>query len=163
MGVTKAVTKKAMPTPKGKGKFGMKAPPKSMPPVSTKKASAGVFKDTGKNRRFFWDPIFGDDAKGTMFEDMKFDQIHIEKSVVEDTFAKAPPKEKSSVPKQTIIQLLPNPKRSYNMNIALSKFSNYTFHEMRQAIINLDADVSIIVHLLIKWRTSFHFHVYPLY
>ena len=42
-----------------------------------------------------------------------------------------------------IIQLMPDSKRAYNMNIALSKFNNYTFQELREAVIDLNPQVRV--------------------
>lgn len=42
-----------------------------------------------------------------------------------------------------LIQLLPDSKRAYNMNIALSRFNNYSFQELRDAIIDLNPKVEI--------------------
>lgn len=54
-----------------------------------------------------------------------------------------------------IIQLLPDSKRAYNMNIALSKFNNYSYQELREAIIDLNPKVRrsvffLCVHSLLR-------------
>ncbi|UKK02778.2 hypothetical protein MACK_002875 [Theileria orientalis] len=139
--------KKAPPPPGGK-----KAPPLLKgkgPPVPPGKKGMGKaakkapVKAVESNvRRFFWDPIFGDDAKDTMFTKQMI-APKVESANIEESFAKAAPKQKDKAQesKPKFIQLLPDSKRSYNMNIGLSKFSKHTFNEIREAIVHLDPNI----------------------
>ncbi|UKJ89783.1 hypothetical protein MACJ_003037 [Theileria orientalis] len=148
--------KKTPPAPAGK-----KAPPppggKKAPPALKTKGPPGALGKTGmlkgakkspvkavesKVRRFFWDPIFGDDAKDTMFT-KHIVAPKVETESIEVSFAKTAPKQKDSAQesKPKFIQLLPDSKRSYNMNIGLSKFSKHTFDEIRDAIVHLDPNI----------------------
>lgn len=131
--------KKAPPAIKGKGIKGPPPPPGPSPALKVKqKTKSTVSVDNSKTRRFFWDPIYGDDVKGTIFAKQKITPT-IKKPELEESFAKSAPKEKEQAStKPKMIQLLPDSKRSYNMNIGLSKFSKYTFKELREAIIDLD-------------------------
>ncbi|CDU19647.1 uncharacterized protein PY17X_1248800 [Plasmodium yoelii] len=144
-------------TPKGKGgkkgapKF-MKGPPKGAQggavvgksKFSIKKNQA---KDDGKTKRFFWEALFENDIPGTLFEDKKnlITKIEIEKESVEKCFTKIVAKKEGGtelkIKKPKVIQLLPDSKREYNMSIALSKFNNYTFKEIRDAIMNLNPSI----------------------
>ncbi|CXI84444.1 formin 1, putative [Plasmodium berghei] len=144
-------------TPKGKGgkkgapKF-MKGPPKGAQggavvgksKFSIKKNQA---KDDGKTKRFFWEALFENDIPGTLFEDKKnlITKIEIEKESVEKCFTKIVAKKEGGtelkIKKPKVIQLLPDSKREYNMSIALSKFNNYTFKEIRDAIMDLNPSV----------------------
>lgn len=136
------ILKKAPPAMK-------KGAPKGLPPPAMKKGlptkvrasgSASLI-DNAKVRRFFWDPIFGDDAKGTLFACPK-GMPNVEKPDIEEAFAKAVPKAKVSVStKPKAINLLPDSKRAYNMNIGLSKFSKYTFKELKDAVMGLDPTI----------------------
>ncbi|AFZ81347.1 formin 2 domain-containing protein [Theileria equi strain WA] len=130
--------KKAPPAIKGKGMKGPPPPPSPSPLLKAKQKTKSTVADNSKTRRFFWDPIYGDDVKGTIFTKQKITPS-IKKQELEESFAKSVPKEKEQVStKPKMIQLLPDSKRSYNMNIGLSKFSKYTFKELREAIIDLD-------------------------
>ncbi|KYO02503.1 formin 1 [Plasmodium gaboni] len=149
-------------TPKGKGgpkaKGGKKGPPAFMkgPPKNVKGALAvgktkfsklTKAKDEGKTKRFFWEALFENDIQGTLFEDKKefISKIAIEKESVEKSFAKAVSKKddekETKIKKPKVIQLLPDSKREYNMSIALSKFNNYTFKEIRDAIMELNPKI----------------------
>ncbi|BAM41989.1 uncharacterized protein TOT_040000368 [Theileria orientalis strain Shintoku] len=153
----KEVAAKKMPPPPGAKKAppppgGKKAPPplktKGPPGVPGKKGipkggkKAPVKAVESNVRRFFWDPIFGDDAKDTMFT-KQIVAPKVESADIEESFAKAAPKqkEKAQESKPKFIQLLPDSKRSYNMNIGLSKFSKHTFNEIREAIVHLDPNI----------------------
>ncbi|CDJ39733.1 hypothetical protein ETH_00024605 [Eimeria tenella] len=96
-------------------------------------------KDEGKTKRFFWDPLFADDVPGTVFQ--KRESFPVKKEDVEETFAKLAPKAKTEVKKPKVLQLLPDSKRSHTMNIALAKFSNYSYQELREAIIDLNPKI----------------------
>ncbi|KAF5153257.1 Formin Homology 2 domain protein [Theileria parva strain Muguga] len=133
--------KKGPPLLKGKGP--LPPPSKGGFGKAAKKAAPGKPVVDSNLRRFFWDPIFGDDAKDTIFSTQKLRPI-VEVAQIEQSFAKATPKAKDKAvekAKPKFIQLLPDSKRSYNMNIGLSKFSKYTFNEIREAIIHLDPNV----------------------
>ncbi|XP_953208.1 uncharacterized protein TA09030 [Theileria annulata] len=156
----KEVAAKKAPPPSGKKAppppgFGKKGPPLlkgkgPLPPPSKggfgkapKKGAPGKPVVDSNLRRFFWDPIFGDDVKDTIFATQKL-KPRLEASHIEESFAKATPKAKDKAvekAKPKFIQLLPDSKRSYNMNIGLSKFSKYSFNEIREAIIHLDPNV----------------------
>ncbi|SCM25602.1 formin 1, putative [Plasmodium chabaudi chabaudi] len=143
--------------PKGKGgkkgapKF-MKGPPKGVQggavagksKFSIKKNQA---KDDGKTKRFFWEALFENDIPGTLFDDKKdlISKIEIQKESVEKCFTKIVTKKEGGtelkIKKPKVIQLLPDSKREYNMSIALSKFNNFTFKEIRDAIMNLNPSV----------------------
>ncbi|OEH75059.1 formin homology 2 domain-containing protein [Cyclospora cayetanensis] len=71
----------------------------------------------------------------------KREAFHVKKEDVEETFAKLAPKAKTEVKKPKVLQLLPDSKRAYNMNIALAKFSNYSYQELREAIIDLSPKI----------------------
>ncbi|CRH00354.1 formin 1, putative [Plasmodium relictum] len=153
------VVKVSKETPKStKTKGGKKEPPKFMkgPPKNIKGgpilgkgkvAKMKNVKDEGKTKRFFWEALFEDDIKGTLFEEKKdlIKKIAIEKENVEKCFAKAVSKKEetkeSKIKKPKVIQLLPDSKREYNMSIALSKFNNYTFKEIRDAIMDLNPEI----------------------
>lgn len=45
---------------------------------------------------------------------------------------------------------MPDAKRAYNMNIALSRFNKLTFIEMRDAILDLDRSVSCSHKLIVR-------------
>ncbi|CDI80128.1 hypothetical protein EAH_00049260, partial [Eimeria acervulina] len=131
--------------PPGKGPGGGKGPPKG-PPGGKKGPGAkkgGGFKigkkDEAKTKRFFWDPIFADDVQGTLFQ--KRESFPVKKEDVEETFAKVAPKAKTEVKKPKVLQLLPDSKRAYNMNIALAKFTNFSYQELRDAIIDLNPKI----------------------
>ncbi|SBT71577.1 formin 1, putative [Plasmodium malariae] len=135
---------------KGAPKF-MKGPPKGVKggPVVGKGKFSKIkqAKDEGKTKRFFWEALFEDDIPGTLFEDKKelMQKIVIEKENVEKCFSKAVSKKEEGnelkIRKPKVIQLLPDSKREYNMSIALSKFSNYTFKEIRDAIMDLNPHI----------------------
>ncbi|ORM40815.1 Formin-like protein 20 [Babesia sp. Xinjiang] len=143
------ILKKAAPEAK-KGAPPMKkgapkglAPPalKKGLPTKTKGRGQGATVDNSRVRRFFWDPIFGDDVKGTLFAAPK-GLPNVEKPEIEETFAKAAPKARVAVTaKPKVINLLPDSKRAYNMNIALSKFSKYTFQELKDAVMGLNPTI----------------------
>ncbi|ETW19924.1 hypothetical protein PFFVO_01214 [Plasmodium falciparum Vietnam Oak-Knoll (FVO)] len=150
-------TPKSKGAPKG-GKGGKKGPPAFMkgPPKNVKGALAvgktkfsklTKAKDEGKTKRFFWEALFENDIPGTLFEDKKefITKIAIEKENVEKSFAKAVSKKdnekETKIKKPKVIQLLPDSKREYNMSIALSKFNNYTFKEIRDAIMELNPKI----------------------
>ncbi|GBE61475.1 formin homology 2 domain containing protein, putative [Babesia ovata] len=123
--------------PKGLAPPGMK---KGLP-TKTKGKGAASMVDNSRVRRFFWDPIFGDDAKGTLFACPK-GMPSVEKPEIEATFAKAAPKARVAVvSKPKVLNLLPDSKRAYNMNIGLSKFSKYTFKELKDAVLGLDPSI----------------------
>ncbi|KEG03769.1 formin 1, putative [Plasmodium vinckei vinckei] len=144
-------------TPKGKGgkkgapKF-MKGPPKGVQggavtgksKFSIKKNQA---KDDGKTKRFFWEALFENDIPGTLFDDKKdlISKIEIQKESVEKCFTKIVTKKEGGtelkIKKPKVIQLLPDSKREYNMSIALSKFNNFTFKEIRDAIMDLNPSI----------------------
>ncbi|CAD2099393.1 formin 1, putative [Plasmodium vinckei brucechwatti] len=158
-GSIKKEAPKATPkvTPKGKGgkkgapKF-MKGPPKGAQggvvagksKFSIKKNQA---KDDGKTKRFFWEALFENDIPGTLFDDKKdlISKIEIQKESVEKCFTKIVTKKEGGtelkIKKPKVIQLLPDSKREYNMSIALSKFNNYTFKEIRDAIMDLNPSI----------------------
>ncbi|KJP85684.1 hypothetical protein AK88_04661 [Plasmodium fragile] len=137
---------------KGGPKF-MKGPPKGVkggPVIGKGKGKISIMKqakDEGKTKRFFWEALFEDDIPGTLFEDKKelISKIAIEKESVEKSFAKAVSKKEEGgelkIKKPKVIQLLPDSKREYNMSIALSKFNNYTFKEIRDAIMDLNPTI----------------------
>ncbi|CAA9988526.1 formin 1, putative [Plasmodium knowlesi strain H] len=137
---------------KGGPKF-MKGPPKGVkggPVLGKGKGKVSIMKqakDEGKTKRFFWEALFEDDIPGTLFEDKKelISKIAIEKESVEKSFAKAVSKKEETgelkIKKPKVIQLLPDSKREYNMSIALSKFNNYTFKEIRDAIMDLNPKI----------------------
>ncbi|CDR95319.1 formin homology 2 domain containing protein, putative [Babesia bigemina] len=136
-------TKKGAPpmkkgAPKGLAPPGMK---KGLPTKSKGKGGPSSMVDNSKVRRFFWDPIFGEDAQGTLFACPK-GMPTVEKPEIEATFAKAVPKARVAVvSKPKVLNLLPDSKRAYNMNIGLSKFSKYTFKELKDAVLGLDPAV----------------------
>ncbi|EUD68428.1 hypothetical protein C922_01451 [Plasmodium inui San Antonio 1] len=148
--------KKEAPKMATKGKGGpkfMKGPPKGLkggPVIGKGKISKmKQAKDEGKTKRFFWEALFEDDIPGTLFEDKKelISKIAIEKESVEKSFAKAVSKTEVGelkIKKPKVIQLLPDSKREYNMSIALSKFNNYTFKEIRDAIMDLNPKILTI-------------------
>ncbi|SBS84139.1 formin 1, putative [Plasmodium ovale curtisi] len=152
--IKKEVSKTSTPKEKG-GKKGapkfMKGPPKGIkggPVVGNGKLTKiKQVKDEGKTKRFFWEALFEDDVPGTLFEDKKelINKIEIEKESVEKCFAKTVNKKEEGtelkIKKPKIIQLLPDSKREYNMSIALAKFNNYTFKEIRDAIMDLNPDI----------------------
>ncbi|SBT35934.1 formin 1, putative [Plasmodium ovale wallikeri] len=152
--IKKEASKKSTPKEKG-GKKGapkfMKGPPKGVKggPVVGKGKLTKIkqVKDEGKTKRFFWEALFEDDVPGTLFEDKKelINKIEIEKESVEKCFAKIVNKKEQGtelkIKKPKIIQLLPDSKREYNMSIALAKFNNYTFKEIRDAIMDLNPDI----------------------
>ncbi|ANQ08569.1 Diaphanous-like protein [Plasmodium coatneyi] len=137
---------------KGGPKF-MKGPPKGVkggPVIGKGKGKISIMKqakDEGKTKRFFWEALFEQDIPGTLFEDKKelISKIAIEKESVEKSFAKAVSKKEETgelkIKKPKVIQLLPDSKREYNMSIALSKFNNYTFKEIRDAIMDLNPKI----------------------
>ncbi|GAB66760.1 diaphanous homolog [Plasmodium cynomolgi strain B] len=137
---------------KGGPKF-MKGPPKGVkggPVIGKGKGKISKMKqakDEGKTKRFFWEALFEEDIPGTLFEDKKelISKIAIEKESVEKSFAKAVSKKEEGtelkIKKPKVIQLLPDSKREYNMSIALSKFNNYTFKEIRDAIMDLNPKI----------------------
>ncbi|PFH35991.1 hypothetical protein BESB_056420 [Besnoitia besnoiti] len=138
----KEAPKKGPPAGKGKGPPG-KGPPKGKGPK--KKGEGGLKvgkKDEGKTKRFFWDPLFEDEIPGTIF--MKKPAVQLVLQDVEETFAKVVAKKKAESKKPKIIQLLPDSKRAYNMNIALSKFNNYSYQELREALIDLNPKILTI-------------------
>ncbi|CBZ51353.1 hypothetical protein NCLIV_044180 [Neospora caninum Liverpool] len=141
----KEAPKKGPPGGKGgKGPPG-KGPPKAKGKGPKKKGEGGLKvgkKDEGKTKRFFWDPIFEDEIPGTIF--MKKPTLQLKLQDVEETFAKVVAKKKAETKKPKIIQLLPDSKRAYNMNIALSKFNNYSYQQLREAIIDLDPKILTI-------------------
>ncbi|GAW81252.1 hypothetical protein, conserved [Plasmodium gonderi] len=153
---TKKESPKMAPKEKG-GKKGapkfMKGPPKGAkagPVIGKGKGKISKIKqakDEGKTKRFFWEALFEDDIPGTLFEDKKelISKIAIEKENVEKCFAKAVSKKEEGgelkIKKPKIIQLLPDSKREYNMSIALSKFNNYTFKEIRDAVMDLNPKI----------------------
>ncbi|XP_026191546.1 protein cappuccino [Cyclospora cayetanensis] len=103
--------------PPGKGPGGGKGPPK---PPPGKRKGPGAKKAGGLKKR---------------------EAFHVKKEDVEETFAKLAPKAKTEVKKPKVLQLLPDSKRAYNMNIALAKFSNYSYQELREAIIDLSPKI----------------------
>ncbi|EPR61339.1 formin domain-containing protein [Toxoplasma gondii GT1] len=141
----KEAPKKGPPGGKGgKGPPG-KGPPKGKGKGPKKKGEGGLKvgkKDEGKTKRFFWDPIFEDEIPGTIF--MKKPNMVLKLQDVEETFAKVVAKKKTESKKPKIIQLLPDSKRAYNMSIALSKFNNYSYQQLREAIIDLDPKILTI-------------------
>ncbi|GIX64301.1 formin 1, putative [Babesia caballi] len=143
------ILKKATPEAKKAPPALKKGAPKGLAPPSLKKGLPTKTKgrgqaslvDNSRVRRFFWDPIFGDDAKGTLFACPK-GLPNVEKPEIEETFAKAAPKARVAiVAKPKVLNLLPDSKRAYNMNIGLSKFSKYTFQELKDAVMGLDPSV----------------------
>ncbi|KAF8823108.1 formin FRM1, partial [Cardiosporidium cionae] len=124
--VVKKAEKKGSP-PKGPPKAG-----KGMSKEKTAKKAAKAGKDEGKTKRFFWDPLFDEETAGTVFK--MSSPAKLELGDIEEAFAKLAPAKK-------VVQLLPDSKRAYNMNIALAKFNNYTFQEMREAIIDINPKI----------------------
>lgn len=137
------IMKKGAPAAKKGAPKGLAPPPmkKGALPTKNKTKGTGLVIDNAKVRRFFWDPIFGEDAKGTLFSCPK-GMATLEKPEIEETFAKAAPKAKVAVAtKPKAVNLLPDAKRAYNMNISLSKFAKYTFKELKDAVMGLDPTI----------------------
>ncbi|EDO06397.1 formin homology 2 domain containing protein [Babesia bovis T2Bo] len=134
------VKKGAPPMKKGAPKGPPPAIKKGLPAKSKGKGS-GPTVDNSRVRRFFWDPIFGDDVKGTLFASPK-GLPNLDNPDIEETFAKAVPKARVAISaKPKVLSLLPDSKRAYNMNIGLSKFAKYTFKEVKDAVLNLNPEV----------------------
>ncbi|GFE54745.1 formin homology 2 domain containing protein, putative [Babesia ovis] len=142
------ILKKAAPEAKKGAPPMKKGAPKGLAPPALKKGlpakskgKGGLTVDNSRVRRFFWDPIFGEDVKGTLFASPK-GILNVHNPEIEETFAKAAPKAHVAVAaKPKVLSLLPDSKRAYNMNIGLSKFSKYTFKELKDAVMGLNPSV----------------------
>ncbi|KAF8822748.1 formin FRM1, partial [Cardiosporidium cionae] len=119
-----------------------KGPPKAGKGLAKEKAAKKIgkaVKDEGKTKRFFWDPLFDEETVGTIFK--MSSPAKLELGYVEEAFAKLAPSKKVESKRPKVVQLLPDSKRAYNMNIALAKFNNYTFQELREAIIDINPKI----------------------
>lgn len=93
-----------------------------------------------KTKKLHWEKV--ENIQGTIW-DIK-EPIKLDFGNLEEIFgveSAKPKKAAEAAKKPKVLQILPDSKRAYNISIALSKFSAYTFQQLRDAILDLDKKI----------------------
>ncbi|KAL7067920.1 formin-like family protein [Cryptosporidium serpentis] len=125
--------------PQGKGPVGLKGPPKGKGTKAFGKAKkfAGP---ASKIKKLHWEKV--ENVQSTIW-DVK-EPVKLDFGNLEEIFGLDTNKAKKAAPetkKPKVLQILPDSKRAYNISIALSRFNNYTYQQLRDAILDLDEHI----------------------